>query len=119
MITGDTIFHPIRRTPRSWRAGQGLVRRLCLDTLQYLKTYPDNILVLPGHYMDWSEANTDLNFCATLGGDQRVQTRPFMQLSNKKEFLAFIEGNMRKQPDEYATIRKINANFEQAEDDKG
>jgi glyoxylase-like metal-dependent hydrolase (beta-lactamase superfamily II)/rhodanese-related sulfurtransferase len=116
MITGDTIF--IQSIGRPDLGGQVKAWSDALfDTLQYLKTYPDHIIVLPGHYMDWSEANGDLNFSATLG-ETREFNKAIYALSNKKEFLAFIEGNMRKQPDEYATIRKINANLEQAEDDK-
>ena len=39
-------------------------------------------------------------------------------LDNKGDFLTFIKSNMREQPPEYATIRLINANLKQVDDDK-
>ncbi|MFT5726386.1 MAG: glyoxylase-like metal-dependent hydrolase (beta-lactamase superfamily II) [Desulforhopalus sp.] len=116
MISGDTIF--IRSVGRPDLGGQVEAWSDALfDTLQELKTFPDTMLVLPGHYMNWEEATKDLHFIATL-----TETKDFNKaiyaIDNKKDFLAFIEGNMRKQPAEYATIRLINANLEQVEDDK-
>lgn len=116
MITGDTIF--IRSVGRPDLGGQVEAWSDALfDTLQELKNYPDTMLVLPGHYMSWEEATKDLHFSATLR-ETKEYNKSIYAIDNKKDFLAFIEGNMRKQPEEYATIRLINANLEQVEDDK-
>lgn len=116
MISGDTIF--IRSVGRPDLGGQVQAWSDALfDTLQELKKFPDSMIVLPGHYMNWEEATKDLTFSATL-----IETKDFNKaiytIDNKKDFLTFIEGNMRKQPDEYGTIRLINANLEQVDDDK-
>ncbi|BHH83908.1 MBL fold metallo-hydrolase [Desulforhopalus sp. 52FAK] len=116
LITGDTIF--IHSVGRPDLGGQVKAWSDTLfDTLQQLKNYPDTIHILPGHYMDWSEANEDLNFCATFKAT-RDYNKSIYAIDTKSAFLDFIEGNMRKQPDEYATIRLINANLEQVDDDK-
>ena len=39
-------------------------------------------------------------------------------LAGKEEFTAFIRANMRPQPEEYATIREVNANVIQEDDEK-
>ncbi|MFT5698829.1 MAG: glyoxylase-like metal-dependent hydrolase (beta-lactamase superfamily II) [Desulforhopalus sp.] len=116
MVTGDTIF--IQSVGRPDLGGQVQAWSDALfDTLQELKEYPDTMQILPGHYMDWEEATKDLKFAATLA-QTKEYNKSIYAIDNKKEFLAFIEGNMRKQPEEYATIRLINANLEQVEDDK-
>lgn len=116
MITGDTIF--IRSIGRPDLGGQVQAWSDALfDTLQELKQFPDTTVVLPGHYMNWEEATKDLTFSATLAETKKFN-KAIYAIDNKTDFLAFIEGNMRKQPDEYATIRLINANLEQVGDDK-
>lgn len=67
--------------------------------------------------MDWSEANEQFAFTATLAETIAVN-KEIYNLPNKESFLSFIKSNMRKQPDEYATIRLINAYLEQVDDDK-
>ena len=116
MITGDTIF--IRSVGRPDLGGKVQAWSDALfDTLQELKTYPDSMTILPGHYMGWEEATQDLNFSATLA-ETKDFNKSIYAIDNKKDFLAFIEGNMRDQPAEYATIRLINANLEQVDGDK-
>lgn len=116
MITGDTIF--IQSVGRPDLGGQVQAWSDALfETLQELKKYPDTMKILPGHYMDWKEATSDLTFSATLA-ETKEHNSAIYAIDNKTKFLAFIEGNMRKQPDEYATIRLINANLEQVDDDK-
>lgn len=116
MISGDTIF--IHSVGRPDLGGQVKAWSDTLfDTLQELKNYPDTLLILPGHYMDWNEADDNLNFSATFKAT-RDYNKAIYSIDSKAKFLEFIEGNMRKQPDEYATIRLINANLEQVDDDK-
>ena len=75
------------------------------------------MIVLPGHYIAWEEANSNLVFAATLAQVKEFN-KDIFALDNKSDFLTFIKSNMREQPPEYATIRLINANLDQVNDDK-
>ena len=116
MITGDTIF--IRSIGRPDLGGQVEAwSDKLFETLQKIKEYKDEMVVLPGHYMSWEEANDKLAFVSTLA-ETKTFNKDIYAIPDKKSFLAFIKSNMRKQPDEYAMIRLINANLEQVDDDK-
>ena len=73
-------------------------------------------LVLPGHYMDWKEANSDLIFMETLKKITEINSE-FYAITEEEAFYQFIAANMRKQPDEYAKIREINAGLVAVDDD--
>ena len=75
------------------------------------------MIILPGHYMSWEEANDKLAFASTLA-ETMAYNKDIYAINDKPGFLHFIQSNMRKQPDEYAMIRRINANLEQVDDDK-
>ncbi len=116
LISGDTVF--IQSVGRPDLGGQVEAwSDKLFDTLQNLKTFSDSLIVLPGHYMDWAEANDQLAFSATLA-ETKAFNKDIYAIADKGNFLKFIQGNMRKQPDEYAMIRRINANLEQVEDAK-
>ena len=116
MICGDTVF--IQSIGRPDLGGKvDTWSDYLFETLQEIKKYSDDLIVLPGHYMSWEEANDDLAFVATLGEIKGFNSDIF-SLNDKKSFLDFIKGNMRDQPAEYATIRLINANLEQVDDEK-
>ena len=63
------------------------------------------------------EANEQLAFVAPLG-TAIEHNKHIYAIDNPSDFLKFIKDNMREQPKEYATIRLINANLEQVDDDK-
>ena len=90
---------------------------LLYDSIQLIKQLDPALNVLPGHYIDWAEANDDLVFTLPL---QQVLTRNgnIYNIKEISEFIQFIKDNMRPQPEEYAKIRLVNANLEQFEDDK-
>jgi glyoxylase-like metal-dependent hydrolase (beta-lactamase superfamily II) len=116
MITGDTIF--IRSIGRPDLGGQVEAwSDKLFESLQKIKTYKDEMLVLPGHYMSWEEADDRLAFVATLA-ETRAYNKDIYAIQDKAGFLHFIKSNMRKQPDEYTAIRRINANLEQVDDDR-
>lgn len=116
IISGDTIFiHSIGRPDLGGKV-EAWSDKL-FDTLQAIKSYPDEMIVLPGHYMSWEEAKENLSFTATLA-EAKSFNKAIYAISDKGSFLSFIKSNMRKQPDEYATIRLINANLEQVDDEK-
>ena len=77
----------------------------------------DAVTVLPGHYIDWDEANEELNFARPLGEVKKINESIYA-IDNEDDFLNFIKSNMREQPPEYATIRLVNANLEVVDDEK-
>lgn len=116
IISGDMIFiNSVGRPDLGGKAEDWA--HLLYDSMQLIKQLDPALFVLPGHYIDWSEANDDLLFILPL---QQTLTRNenIYNIKELGEFVQFIKDNMRPQPDEYATIRLVNANLEQFEDDK-
>lgn len=116
MITGDTVFIQSIGRPDLGGQVEAWSDKL-FESLQKIKQYPPEMIVLPGHYMSWEEANDQLAFVSTLA-ETMAYNKDIYAIEDKARFLDFIKCNMRKQPEEYATIRLINANLQQVEDDK-
>lgn len=116
IVSGDTVF--IHSVGRPDLGGQvDAWSDTLFETLQKIKSLDETLTVLPGHYMEWEEANKDLAFAASLK-ETINYNKAIYSIDNKPDFLKFIKDNMRVQPEEYATIRLINANIEQVDDDK-
>jgi glyoxylase-like metal-dependent hydrolase (beta-lactamase superfamily II) len=116
LITGDTLFIQSIGRPDLGGQVEAWSDKL-FDTLQRVKSLSGDLVILPGHYMSWDEAGEALTFAASL--NKTIEhNRDIFAIADKVGFLNFIKGNMRQQPEEYATIRKINANLEQVDDDK-
>lgn len=113
MISGDTVFIQSIGRPDLGGQAEAWSGKL-FETLQKIKTMQGNLLVLPGHYMSWEEANDRLTFVATLA-ETRAFNKEIYAIADKTKFFQFIKNNMRKQPEEYAAIRLINANLEQVD----
>ena len=115
LLTGDTVFLQSVGRPdlggmvNEWSA-------ILFSTLQKIRSYDPGLHILPGHYINWKEANADLIFMDTLGHAIAIN-KDIFELPNSDEFLKFIQGNMREQPPEYATIRKVNANLVEVTDE--
>lgn len=115
-ITGDAVFlQSVGRPDLGGKVDEW--SDILFATLQDIQKMDKDLLVLPGHYIDWQEANEELCFCASLG-TAIEHNKAIYALDNEADFLAFIKANIREQPEEYATIRLINANIEQVEGDK-
>jgi glyoxylase-like metal-dependent hydrolase (beta-lactamase superfamily II) len=116
LLSGDTIFiHSIGRPDLGGKVDEW--SDILYHSLEKVRTLDDRLIVLPGHYMSWDEATPDLTFAATLAETRRYNAN-IHAITDTAAFLAFIKANMRKQPDEYATIRLINANLEAVDDDR-
>ena len=116
MISGDMVFiASVGRPDLGGKAEEWA--GLLYNTIQLLKMLNHNIIVLPGHYMDWEEANEDLIFITTLG-EAIDRNKNIYYIDTEAAFVQFIKDNMRPQPEEYAVIRLVNANLEQVEDDR-
>lgn len=116
MITGDTMFIQSIGRPDLGGQVEAWSDKL-FETLQQVRTYNGDMIILPGHYMSWEEANDKLAFASTLA-ETMLFNKDIYAIKDKPAFLRFIQKNMRKQPDEYAVIRRINANLEKVDNDK-
>ncbi len=116
MLSGDTVFiQSIGRPDLGGQAEDWAV--LLFNTLQEVAKLDDSLLVLPGHYMDWSEADEDLIFCLTFR-QVKERNKEVFSMTDVNDFIKYIKDNMREQPPEYALIRLANGNMEQYDIDK-
>lgn len=116
MISGDMVFiASVGRPDLGGKAEDWAV--LLYGSIQMVKKLNHNMIVLPGHYMDWQEANDDLIFISTLG-EAIDRNSDIYYIESEAAFIQFIKDNMRQQPEEYGEIRQVNANLKQVEDDR-
>ena len=108
LITGDTVFIlSIGRPDLGGKAEEW--SKLLYRTLKTkIAELGDDLVILPGHYMDWEESNSFQIFSDTLG-NVKNKNSDIYSLSTETEFIEFIKDNMRPQPEVYAEIRKVNA----------
>lgn len=116
LVSGDTIF--IQSIGRPDLGGQVEAwSDILFNTLKKVLKLDSSLVVLPGHYMNWSEADAQLIFSATLASI-KTYNKDIFAIPDQQSFLEFIKQNMRQQPDEYATIRLINANLKTVDADR-
>lgn len=108
LISGDTVFIvSIGRPDLGGKAQEW--SKLLFDTMKTtIGAMDDQTSVLPGHFVNWDEANSDLLFMDTLGRI-KANNRSIYDIETETAFYEFIQANMREQPEEYARIRQINA----------
>ena len=118
LISGDAVF--IKSIGRPDLGGKveewsGLL----FNTIQNVLTKMDyNIMVLPGHYMDWSEMTLEGTFIESMGTIVKGNSNIY-DYEDVNEFTDFIKANMKVQPEVYAEIRKVNAGLiEPSEEDQ-
>lgn len=116
MIAGDMVF--IASVGRPDLGGQAEDWAVLLyNSIQLVKKLDHNMLVLPGHYMNWEESTEELTFITSLG-DAIDRNKDIYYIENEAAFIQFIKDNMRTQPEEYAEIRLVNGNQKEVEDDR-
>lgn len=108
LITGDTVFIKSIGRPDLGGMAEDWSRMLFQTLTDILLALDDRTIILPGHYMDWAEANADLAFAAPMGRI-KADNADIYGIADEKAFFDFIRANMRPQPEEYAKIREINA----------
>jgi glyoxylase-like metal-dependent hydrolase (beta-lactamase superfamily II)/rhodanese-related sulfurtransferase len=108
LITGDTVFIKSIGRPDLGGMAQEWSAMLFRTLTETLLKLDDSTLILPGHYMDWDEADANLTFAAPMKKIKN-DNADIYTIADEKAFFAFIEANMRPQPEEYAKIREINA----------
>ncbi len=113
-ISGDMIFiNSVGRPDLGGKAEEWA--GMLYGSIQMVKQLDHRLLVLPGHYIDWEEANEDLVFARSLG-EVLERNQHIYGMADLAAFVAFIKGNMRPQPEEYGVIRLVNANLRQEEE---
>ncbi len=108
LISGDTVFIQSIGRPDLGGMAKAWSQMLFQTVQNKLLPLSDDLIVLPGHYMNWQEADENLVFAATMG-DIKKRNADIYGIDNADDFFAFIQANMRTQPPEYAKIREINA----------
>jgi glyoxylase-like metal-dependent hydrolase (beta-lactamase superfamily II) len=108
LITGDTVFIlSIGRPDLGGKAEEW--SKLLYHTLKTkIAELQDELIILPGHYMDWREANSSRIFSDTLGNIKNKNSDIY-GIPSETEFIEFIKDHMRPQPEVYAEVRKVNA----------
>jgi glyoxylase-like metal-dependent hydrolase (beta-lactamase superfamily II) len=108
LVTGDTVFIlSIGRPDLGGKAEEW--SKLLYHTLKKkIAELEDDLIILPGHYMDWQEADASRIFSDTLG-NIKVKNSDIYNIQTEAEFIGFIKDNIRPQPEVYADIRKVNA----------
>ncbi|MDJ0816271.1 MAG: MBL fold metallo-hydrolase [Desulfobacterales bacterium] len=116
LVSGDTVFiMSIGRPDLGGKAEEW--SKLLYGTLKTkIAELNDDVIVLPGHYIEWSEANSEHLFIDTLGSIKQ-KNADIYGIDEEAEFVRFIQDNMRTQPDEYAQIRKVNAGLLDVDDE--
>ena len=109
-ISGDTIFiHSIGRPDLGGKAKEWSA--MLYDTLtNKVQSLDKNLDVLPGHFMNWAEANDQLVFSKKLENIVGYNASIYA-LDSLEKFTEFIMDNMRKSPAVYDEIRKVNSGW--------
>ncbi len=108
MVTGDTVFILSIGRPDLGGMAEDWSKMLYSTLKTKIAALREDLVILPGHYIEWTEADAQQMFVATLGSIKNKNAEIY-GIDNEDEFVRFIKDNMRKQPDEYAQIRKVNA----------
>ena len=116
LVTGDTVFIlSIGRPDLGGKAEEW--SKLLFNTLKTkIALLDDDLIILPGHYIEWREANRQQMFIDTLGSIKQKNSAIY-GIQQEAEFVKFIKDNMREQPAEYAEIRKVNAGLLDVDDE--
>ena len=117
LITGDTVFIVSIGRPDLGGMVEEWSKLLFRTMTRKIIPMDDDINILPGHYIDWSEADDRLAFSAPLGSI-KSNNKEIYGIDKEEDFIDFIKENMRPQPEEYATIREINAGLKQVDEEE-
>lgn len=107
LLTGDALLiHSLGR-PDLGGMWEPWAKEEYLTLEKKIKAWPGTQTLLPGHFSDWSEQNPQGLFARSLEEVRRLNPEIFTPMT-QQEFLAYIQGHMRPQPEEYAVIRSLN-----------
>ena len=109
-ITGDSVFIlSVGRPDLGGKAEEWSV--MLFDTLtNKVQNLDKKLKVLPGHFMEWNEANDSLLFVENLG-EVIDRNAGVFKIATPENFTQYIKDNMRKSPEIYGEIRKVNVGW--------
>jgi glyoxylase-like metal-dependent hydrolase (beta-lactamase superfamily II) len=116
LVTGDTVFVLSIGRPDLGGMAEEWSKMLFKTLRNKIAGMRDDLLILPGHYLDWSEANAAKVFVDTMGSI-KAKNSAIYGIEEENDFVRFIKDNMRKQPDVYGEIRKVNAGILEVDDE--
>jgi len=116
LVSGDTVFILSIGRPDLGGMAEDWAKMLFNTLKTKIAGLDDDLLILPGHYIEWIEANPQQMFVDTLGSIKN-KNADIYGIAKEDEFVGFIKDNMRKQPDEYAEIRKVNSGLLEVDDE--
>ncbi|MGD8241814.1 MAG: MBL fold metallo-hydrolase [Desulfobacterales bacterium] len=117
LVTGDTVFIQSIGRPDLGGMAESWSNMLFKTMTEFLLSLDEDTLILPGHYMDWREADDNLIFAAPMG-KIKERNADIYAIDKPEDFYAFIQANMRSQPEEYARIREINAGLVEVDEEQ-
>lgn len=117
LVAGDTVFILSIGRPDLGGEAERWSKLLFETMTDKILKWDAATIVLPGHYMDWKEADDRLIFAAPLG-DIIKKNSDIYGITDKADFFEFIKANMRTQPEEYAKIREINAGLVEVDEEE-
>jgi glyoxylase-like metal-dependent hydrolase (beta-lactamase superfamily II) len=117
LVTGDTVFVLSIGRPDLGGMAEEWSKLLFKTLRTKIADMNDDLLILPGHYLDWSEANPEKVFVDTMGSI-KTKNADIYGIEEEDDFVRFIKDNMRKQPDVYGEIRKVNAGILEVDDEE-
>ncbi|MGD9326255.1 MAG: MBL fold metallo-hydrolase [Desulfobacterales bacterium] len=117
LVTGDTVFILSIGRPDLGGMAEDWSRLLFKTLRTKIADMNDDLIILPGHYLEWSEANSEKLFVDTLGSI-KSKNSDIYAIEEEKDFVRFIQENMRKQPDVYGQIRQVNAGILDVDDEE-
>ena len=117
LVTGDTVFIQSIGRPDLGGMAESWSNMLFKTMTEILLTLNEDTFILPGHYMDWREADDNLIFAAPIRKIKELNADIYA-IDNPDDFYAFIQANMRPQPEEYARIREINAGLVEVDEEQ-
>ncbi|NLX17697.1 MAG: MBL fold metallo-hydrolase [Desulfobulbus sp.] len=116
LISGDTVFiNSVGRPDLGGQVKEWAVQLFA--SIQQIRQLDHSLIVLPGHYSDWEEADSNLLFARTLS-EIFERNSAIYNLDTEADFVAFIEANMRPQPEEYDIIRQVNAHLREEDEER-
>ncbi len=116
LVSGDMVFILSIGRPDLGGMAEEWSKMLFNTLKTKIAELNDDLIILPGHYREWSEANPEQIFIDTLGSIER-KNADIYAIQEEAEFVKFIKDNLRKQPAEYAEIRKVNAGLLEVDDE--
>jgi len=116
MVSGDMVFILSIGRPDLGGKAEAWAKLLYGTLKTKIAELSDDLVILPGHYLEWHEANSEQIFIDTLGSIKQKNSDIY-GIEEETEFVKFIQDNMREQPAEYAEIRKVNAGLLEVDDE--